>query len=97
MLDYIKNNIKDIGTKVREPDKILKKAKKEFENKSYLKAEQLASKAQKTIEGLQHSKLDQFLFVFRQLRAEEMITETKKLIVSIKEIYNSGQGNEKVF
>ena len=71
---------------IREPEKILKKANKAFEEKSYLSAEQLALTAKQTIEGIQHSKLDQFLFVFRQLRAEEMITETKKIIVNIKKL-----------
>jgi hypothetical protein len=85
MINYIKNNIKDIGARIKAPEKLLKSAENEFNNnKEYLRAEQFALEANRTVENIKHSKLDQFLFVFRQLQAEEMLTRTRKVLAEIK-------------
>ncbi len=86
MIDYIKDNIKDIGPRIKNPEKVIKTAQEEFDNKEYHRAEQLALESQNMVENIKHSKLEQFLFVFRQLQAEEMVTQTKNVISNIRKL-----------
>ena len=84
MVKYIKDNINGISSRLKEPEKFIKNAEAQFKNKKYLQAEQFALETQRAIENIKHSKLDQFLFVFRQLQAEEMLVKAKDTIVNIK-------------
>jgi hypothetical protein len=84
MVKYIKDNINGISSRLKEPEKFIKNAEVQFKNKKYLQAEQFALETQRAIENIKHSKLDQFLFVFRQLQAEEMLGKAKDIIVNIK-------------
>jgi hypothetical protein len=86
LVKYIKNNIKDIGGRLKQPEDIVKTAEDEFKNKEYLRAEQTALESQRAVENIKHSNLDQFLFVFRQLQAEEMLNQTKTVISNIKKL-----------
>jgi hypothetical protein len=86
MINYIKNNIKDIGTRIKKPEKAIKTAQEEFDNKEYNRAEQLALESKGMVENIKHSKLEQFLFVFKQLQSEEMVTKTKSIISNIKKL-----------
>jgi hypothetical protein len=57
-----------------------------MKSKDYARAEQLALESQRAVENIKHSNLEQFLFVFRQLQAEEMLTQTKNIISNIKKL-----------
>jgi hypothetical protein len=86
MIKYIKNNIKDIGSRIKMPEKMLKSAEETFENEDYIKAENIALESQKAVENIKHSNLEQFLFVFRQLQAEEMVIHTRNILSNIKKL-----------
>ncbi len=86
MINYIKNNIKDIGTRIKEPEQLIQDANKALKESSYKQAEKLALSAQSAVENIKHSKLEQFLFVFRQLQTEEMLNDARKVIASIKRL-----------
>ena len=52
----------------------------------YTMAEKSAILSKEIVEQIQHLKLEQFLFVFRQLQAEEMMTQTKNVISNIRKL-----------
>jgi hypothetical protein len=86
MINYIKNNILDIGKFIKQPEKILKNAILSFKKKDYIRAERYAIETQRAVENIKHSKLEQFLFVFKQLQAEELLSVAKNLVSSIKKL-----------
>jgi len=86
MIKYIKHNIKDIGPRIKQPERIIQSAEEAFKNKDYIRAEQIALDSQKAVKNIKHSNLEQFLFVFKQLQAEEMLSQTKNIISNIKKL-----------
>jgi hypothetical protein len=86
MIKYIKNNIKNIGGRLKQPEKILISAESAFRNKEYALAEQTALESQNAVENIKHSNLEQFLFVFRQLQAEEMLNQTRVILSNVKKL-----------
>ncbi len=86
MINYIKHNIPNIGNRIKQPERILSSAEELMKSKDYARAEQLAVESQRAVEDIKHSNLEQFLFVFKQLQAEEMLNQTKNVIANIKKI-----------
>jgi tetratricopeptide (TPR) repeat protein len=86
LIKYIKHNIKGLGSKIKSAEDLIRLSEKAFNQSNYFEAEKLAVDSKESVEHIEHPKLQQFLFVFKQLRAEEMIDETKKLFGNIRKI-----------
>jgi hypothetical protein len=86
LIKYVKHNIKGLGTKIDSAENFLRQAEDAFKRSNYFEAEKLAINSKESVEHIKHPKLEQFTFVFKQLRAEEIIDEARNLFKNIKKI-----------
>jgi hypothetical protein len=84
LIKYIKSNIKGKEAEMKKADLFIQKAEGMFQKGSFEAADKFAQQAQRVIEGLEHPNLAQFMFVFRQLQAAELVSNAREEFSRIK-------------
>lgn len=84
LIKYIKQNIKGTQVEIKKADMFMDKANGLVAKGKYSAAGTMAQRARQVIETMKHPNLSQFLFVFRQLQAVELVSQAKEEFTRIK-------------
>jgi hypothetical protein len=80
IINYIKENIKELSPGIAPSEKHLSMAKNALKEKKYGAAEKSAKSSMTILEKIDHNKLNQFHYVFKALQTEDMINSVRTII-----------------
>ncbi|MDG6225635.1 MAG: hypothetical protein QCI82_08995 [Candidatus Thermoplasmatota archaeon] len=83
MINYLTDNFTGISLKLAGAMDALNTAKEEFQKKRYKTSSEKAQHARQLVERVDHTNIDQFLYVFRSSQATEFISELEQRITEL--------------
>jgi len=84
LVKYIKSNIKGQFTEIKKAEMFIKKAEMLSGKKNYEASKKMADQAGRVIDNGKIPNLEQFMFVFKQLQAVELINSAREYITMIR-------------
>jgi hypothetical protein len=83
MIKYLTDNFSGISVKLQDAVASLEKARTEFKEKNYKGARAQANLARESVEKVDHTNINQFLFVFRSSQASEFAADINQRMADL--------------